>query len=53
MYTIEKILESPYSAIILAAVLGGLALSGRFSVTATQLLFVAACELDPGFRTKG
>jgi hypothetical protein len=42
MYAIEKILESSYSAIILAAVLGGLALSGRFSVIATQLLFVAA-----------
>ena len=42
MYTIEKVLESTYSAIIFAAVLGGLALSGRFSVIATQLLFVAA-----------
>jgi hypothetical protein len=42
MPTLEKLLESPYTAIWLALVLGGLALSGKFNVTATQLLLVAA-----------
>jgi hypothetical protein len=42
MLTIEKILENSYTMFAVAVVLGALALSGRFSVTATQLLLVMA-----------
>ena len=42
MQAIEKILESPYTALSVTVVLGALALSGKFSVTATQFLLVAA-----------
>jgi hypothetical protein len=42
MANIERIIESPYTALVIALVLGGLALSGKFSVTATQILLAVA-----------
>ncbi|WP_315716481.1 MULTISPECIES: hypothetical protein [unclassified Bradyrhizobium] len=42
MQNIEKILESPYTALSAAVILGALALSGKFSVTATQCLLAVA-----------
>lgn len=42
MVDLGKVMESPYTALSAAIVFGALALSGRFSVTATQLLLVAA-----------
>jgi hypothetical protein len=42
MSGIEKLLESPYTALAVAVVLGALALSGKFNVTATQFLLVFA-----------
>jgi hypothetical protein len=40
--SMPALLESPYTALVCAVVLGALALSGRFSVSATQFLLVAA-----------
>ena len=42
MVSIGRFLESPYTALSAAIILGALALSGRFSVNATQFLLVAA-----------
>src|SRR5450432_914845 len=42
MEKIEEFLQSPYTALSVAIVLGALALSGRFSVTITQFLLVFA-----------
>ncbi|MGB7099495.1 MAG: hypothetical protein WBD95_12130, partial [Xanthobacteraceae bacterium] len=42
MAGIERLIESPYTALSAAIILGALALSGKFSVTATQTLLVAA-----------
>jgi hypothetical protein len=42
MQGVEKILESPYTALSAAIILGAIALSGKFSVTATQCLLAAA-----------
>jgi hypothetical protein len=42
MQKIEELLQSPYTALSVAIVLGALALSGRFSVTITQFLLVCA-----------
>jgi len=40
--SIPPFIESPYTALVIAIVLGGVAISGKFSVTATQLMLVAA-----------
>jgi len=48
MHGLEKLLESPYTALVVAVVFGALALggrfalSGRFNVTATQILLIVA-----------
>lgn len=42
MQFIAKFIESPYTALAVAIVLGALALSGQFNVTLTQLLLGAA-----------
>jgi hypothetical protein len=42
MHIIEQLFESPITAIVVAVVLGALALSGRFSVTATQIMLLGA-----------
>jgi hypothetical protein len=42
MPMLEKLIESPYTALSVAIVLGALALSGKFNVTATQILLVFA-----------
>lgn len=42
MDTISRLLESPYTALVAAFVLGGLGLSGKFTVTATHVLLAAA-----------
>jgi hypothetical protein len=42
MADIYKVLESPYTALVFATVLGGLALSGKFTVTATHFLLAVA-----------
>jgi hypothetical protein len=34
----ERIIESPYTALVVATIVGGLALSGKFTVTATHVL---------------
>ena len=39
---IGKFVESPYTALVAALILGGIALSGKFSVTATQILLGVA-----------
>ncbi len=41
MAAIERIIESPYTALSVALVLGALALSGRFSVVASQMFLAA------------
>ena len=42
MSSIQHFLESPYTGLSVAIILGALALSGKFTVTATQTLLVAA-----------
>jgi hypothetical protein len=42
MTRLEEFIQSPLTALVCAFVLGALALSGRFSVTATQILLFAA-----------
>jgi hypothetical protein len=42
MASLERLLVSPYTALIVAIVLGALALSGRFSVALTRTLLVIA-----------
>jgi hypothetical protein len=42
MSAIKQLLDSPITAIFIGIVIGALALSGKFSVTATQILLVAA-----------
>jgi hypothetical protein len=42
MLEFQKFLESPYTALSAALILGGLALSGKFNVTATQCLLITA-----------
>jgi hypothetical protein len=42
MGSLEKFIESPYTALLIAIVVGALALSGKFSATATQMLLVVA-----------
>src|SRR2546428_13242392 len=42
MSSIQHLLESPYTGLSVAIILGALALSGKFTVTATQTLLVAA-----------
>jgi len=37
-----KLLESPYTALVVAIIIGALALSGKFTVTATHVLLAAA-----------
>lgn len=41
MVNLPKVLESPYTALVVAVVLGALALSGKFNVTATHVLLAA------------
>src|SRR5207247_1967700 len=38
MHAIERLLESPYTALVVAVIVGALALSGKFNVTVTHLL---------------
>ena len=40
--SIQHLLESPYTALCVAIILGAVALSGKFTVIATQILLVAA-----------
>lgn len=42
IHSVERVLENPVTAIIIALVLGAAALSGRFSVSASQLLLLLA-----------
>jgi hypothetical protein len=42
MSSIQHLLESPYTALCVAIILGAVALSGKFTVIATQILLVAA-----------
>jgi hypothetical protein len=39
---IDKLLESPYTALIIAVIFGALALSGKFSVTFTHVCLAMA-----------
>jgi hypothetical protein len=42
MDSIARLLESPYTGLLIAVILGAVALSGKFSVTATQILLLVA-----------
>jgi hypothetical protein len=42
MGNLEKLIESPYTALVFAVIVGGLALSGKFTVTATHFLLAIA-----------
>ena len=43
---IGRFIESPYTAFVAAVILGGIALSGKFSVTATQILLGVALVIS-------
>lgn len=42
MKNLEKLIESPYAALVVAVTVGGLALSGKFIATATYVLLAVA-----------